>query len=251
MKANNSSTRTQFLAQLDEEGRTSIYLQEQFAALWQHFFGSKNNRWGTIYDFLWMMYQRPDRYYHNMNHILFGLKEIDAREKYFIKELRANVNLIRMAWWFHDVVYDPWRQDNEYRSMIMAKHILDANEIKSEILMDIMNIIFSTNYTKDMILGHVDTECYIIRDIDFLSMAADPKQFDINSENIDKEYLRHTSQEYYSKKRKEFLTKLYEKDFIYSTDYYQKHYNDKAKRNIERELKKITLSEEISNGIKN
>lgn len=65
-------------------------------------------------------YNEPHRYYHNVNHVQSMLKEVD--------ELRRDldvheIGILTRAIVYHDVIYDPRRQDNEERSVeFMRQH---------------------------------------------------------------------------------------------------------------------------------
>ena len=228
------------------------YLSGAFHALWAQLFGrGRGYRGTTVFNLLKMMYGSEGRFYHNMNHIYAGLQEIDANEIKLVRDYGIDLNLLRMAWWFHDVVYDVWRKDNEYRSAVFAKHILQANDLQGHcgdgvsFLSRIMTIICATNYTK--IFDNGIFECCVIRDIDLLSLAAEPKQFDINTENIAKEFVgvAHITQADFDLGRHAFLTDLYKKKHIYETGWYQRMYDERAHKNIKRALKKIELARSV------
>ncbi|MEM9884642.1 MAG: hypothetical protein AAF849_02035 [Bacteroidota bacterium] len=54
-------------------------------------------------------YTGPDRHYHNLDHLstMFGILESLALEHPY---------LVRLAVWFHDLIYDIHRKDNEAKS---------------------------------------------------------------------------------------------------------------------------------------
>lgn len=56
------------------------------------------------------LYQEPHRHYHALTHIAASLRELDGTGK-GTPELEGAI-------WFHDVIYDPTRVDNEDASIV-------------------------------------------------------------------------------------------------------------------------------------
>lgn len=66
-------------------------------------------------------YSEPHRYYHNLDHIFWMLNLIALREK---ADPTLQTASIRLATWYHDVVYDTLSTENETRSAEVAEEVL-------------------------------------------------------------------------------------------------------------------------------
>jgi predicted metal-dependent HD superfamily phosphohydrolase len=60
-------------------------------------------------------YSNPKRYYHTLSHLQQFYYELEAA-----KELIQNRDALLFSLFFHDLVYNPLRRDNEERSTIIA-----------------------------------------------------------------------------------------------------------------------------------
>src|SRR5947207_15951860 len=76
--------------------------------------GSEEVR-GEIFEMLAAAYAGRDRYYHGIGHIRECLRELDS-----VRDSADDPRALELAIWFHDVVYDGRRKDNEERSAELA-----------------------------------------------------------------------------------------------------------------------------------
>ena len=90
------------------------------------------NRWMTLFasygetaliqdafDDLTRRYAEKHRYYHTLRHIDICLTLLDE-----VDGLVSDLFSVETAIWFHDVIYDPLRNDNEAMSAAYAKRFL-------------------------------------------------------------------------------------------------------------------------------
>ena len=56
-------------------------------------------------------YTEPHRHYHTLTHITFLLNEWKKNH-----EKLANADMVALAIYYHDIIYEPLRKDNEYQS---------------------------------------------------------------------------------------------------------------------------------------
>jgi predicted metal-dependent HD superfamily phosphohydrolase len=71
-----------------------------------------------VFGLLVSAYTKPDRHYHNLNHIDRLLTTIDR-----FSDLHNPIS-VDLAVWFHDFVYDPQSSDNEAQSAKSAQDLL-------------------------------------------------------------------------------------------------------------------------------
>jgi pantetheine-phosphate adenylyltransferase len=96
-----------------------------------------------IYDDIINRWNEPHRFYHNINHLNYILNELENKLSLTDEEK----NTIIIVSFFHDVIYNPKRKDNEERSVeYFIEKCIECN-IKSETFIDnISRIIMDTKY---------------------------------------------------------------------------------------------------------
>lgn len=92
----------------------------------------------TAIDKIAQAWQEPHRHYHNEEHLAFLLHQIE--ELHQAKKINEeNHKTLVLAAFFHDIIYDPTRQDNEEKSAeifadLSTKHL--HSELIQEIILD-------------------------------------------------------------------------------------------------------------------
>lgn len=98
------------------------------------------NKWKIKIDanVLLSMWNESHRHYHNLNHLTSLLEDIDNEYKNKVSEKEyEKLNIVAL---FHDIIYDPKRNDNEeksadfFLSACVEKNNKDITEIKDAIL---------------------------------------------------------------------------------------------------------------------
>jgi predicted metal-dependent HD superfamily phosphohydrolase len=171
-------------------------------------------------------YAEPHRYYHNMEHIKSCLDLLDL-----IKGGLNNPEFVEMALWFHDVIYNPRKNDNEEQSALFAKELLSRIGAGSAIVNRVSNLILAT---KHPYCATIDEEQYIV-DIDLAVLGASPIEYELYSEQIQKEYC-HVPGLLFKRGRLKVLQAFLNQDAIYNTEYFYSKLENKARDNLEREI---------------
>jgi predicted metal-dependent HD superfamily phosphohydrolase len=104
-------------------------------------------------------YDEPHRKFHNWDHIEYGLN--------VFKKLDIGTTEQKIAWLFHDIVYDPTRKDNELLSAEIAKKSIIENGDEDKISVDNVSIIINdtANHTPSNSISS------LVLDIDMSSLA--------------------------------------------------------------------------------
>ncbi|HLC56044.1 MAG TPA: hypothetical protein VJJ23_02295 [Candidatus Nanoarchaeia archaeon] len=177
------------------------------------------------------LYNKPHRAYHDLIHIDFGLDELEE-----VRNLIPNVNKVEGAWWFHDSIYYPGKEDNEEKSAEEAyeffKHIGLTNEFSKES----SSLILLTDHHE--IPGNLDGK--FLTDIDLSIFGRPIEEFDDYERRIRMEH-ENVPIEIFKQKRKDILQRFLDRESIYLTDYFRKKYEDNAKRNLQRSIDKLSL----------
>jgi predicted metal-dependent HD superfamily phosphohydrolase len=174
-------------------------------------------------------YAEPHRHYHTLNHIAACLEVFD--------QLSCSISdnfCIEAALWFHDVIYDPKRHDNEHLSAKYACAFLSKILVPQS---EIQKIAYLIELTKHPANPLTDDEKYLV-DIDLMILGAENNLYDTYEDLIRNEY-SFVPEPLYRKGRKKILTTFLKKTSIYQTHYFVEKYEMKARSNIERVLKTL------------
>ena len=164
-------------------------------------------------------YNSKERAYHNLTHIAQSMKEYDNFNIYSPK--------IELAIWYHDVIYNPKRNDNEEKSSEFAKNQLTNMNVNHSLINDSIRIINSTKHT--YLLSNLDE--MIMSDIDLSIFGKDKQRLIQYEEGIRFEY-SFVPENVYRIERSKILKRFFEKDRIYYIDFFHNRYEEKAKRNL-------------------
>jgi len=124
-------------------------------------------------------YGHPARHYHNEKHIvamLIGATGLEFNDP----------DMARLAIFFHDVIYDPTRSDNEHRSADLVREKL-ADLVASERLDQAADIITATNAHKAT--GDHDTD--LVLDLDMAILGQPWPVYLSYAQGVMAEYLPH------------------------------------------------------------
>lgn len=166
-------------------------------------------------------YTKSKRYYHNLNHIEQGLKELELyKENLFYNE-------IAFAWFYHDFIYDAHQKDNEEKSAEFAYNLCLKIGLKDLTAKNIFDLILSTKYH---LTEKMDTE-KIICDVDLSILGQDNKIFLEYDTNIRKEY-QHVDDILFKNARRKILQGFLDSDSIYKTKILKEKYEKQARNNI-------------------
>jgi predicted metal-dependent HD superfamily phosphohydrolase len=175
-------------------------------------------------------YNSETRAYHNMKHIENLLKFINQR-KGNIKDYDS----MRLAVWFHDVVYDTKAKDNEEQSAIYARRTLEKLGIPEDIIMKVEKLILAT-FKHENIDNNGD--CSIFLDGDLSVLSEDDVTYDLYAKSIRKEY-SWVPEEQYRKGRKQILESFLKRERIYFTDEMFEKFEASARENLKREIRSL------------
>ena len=193
---------------------------------WQETLGA----WGTpavregLYEKLAAAYTAPDRHYHDLRHIADCLRELDAA-----RALAHDPRAIETAIFFHDVVYDGRRTDNEERSALVAAGALRQLGAGEVFIGEISRLILFTRHD----IEPTTDDGKLMVDIDLASLALPAEQFDENSRRIRREYL-HVDDATFVQARNAMLGGLLQRPRIYYTDVFFQRCEERARGNLER-----------------
>lgn len=176
-------------------------------------------------------YTQKNRAYHNLTHIDNMLKEATK----FDQQIEDREVLL-LAIWFHDIVYDPLSKDNELKSAEFAKRILKQTNLSEERIEKCYQQILLTVKHQPHSTAPLDDKLLIDFDLEILSR--DWAEYKIYSGQVRKEYWMYPKPLFKSG-RKKAMGKFLERATIYQTPFYQNEKEAKARTNIKREMEEL------------
>lgn len=182
----------------------------------------------TIFTDLLARYNEPHRYYHNLEHIVAMLDELE----------KTGNDCVALAWaiWFHDAVYDPRAHDNEEQSAKLARDTIDMIEWPNKTGEQVRNLIMATKHT----IVPTDHMAQVLVDLDLVILGKSRKEFDAYETWIRKEYGWIPEQDFRVGRFK-ILQSFLDRTSIYSTKVFRDKYESTARKNLERLLGKLRV----------
>ena len=171
---------------------------------------------------------RPNRHYHDETHIAHCLVELDGA-----RDLIGNPDMVELALWFHDAIYEPGDKKNELHSAeLFLGYAQDALPVV--LVKEVYDAILATVHQQQPERNNAR----FVVDIDLSSFGLPWPEFMADCHALRKEQVNLPDSEFYPGKRK-FLRHLIERSNIFFTPYFRQRYEDAARANIERYLKLI------------
>ena len=186
--------------------------------------------WGTpalrreIFGQLFSAYTGPDRHYHDIRHVADCLHELDS-----IRALAQRPEAIELAIWFHDVIYDGLRVDNEERSADAARAALSRLGADAALIEQVVQLIHFTRHDRDP----ETADGRLMVDIDLVSLALPPEAFDENSRRIRREF-SHVSDADFVRGRRQMLERFLDRATVFYTAVFRDRYEQAARANLSR-----------------
>jgi predicted metal-dependent HD superfamily phosphohydrolase len=172
-------------------------------------------------------YGENGRFYHNFDHIQHTL---DVAEQ--LKEVAVDFTAVQLAIWFHDVVYDPLRSDNEAESANYAERVLQPLGVPDALLAKVRQLILATK-THETAVANPDV--WVMLDADLAILSAPPEQYDAYALAIRQEY-SFVPEEAYVVGRTAVLQKFLARSPFYFTEKMRGLGDTAVYANISREL---------------
>ena len=178
------------------------------------------------------LYSKNPLFYHNIYHIYMMLNDLTFYYNRFItKEIVCAII-------FHDVIYDPKRNDNEDQSVLKFKELIEYYEINDIDIPKVEKIILATKDHINEYLNTNDSEIKLIINLDLIHpFMADKNNIIFNEKRIRYEY-KHVPDNIYAKNRIEILTEFME--------FFKKIGQNKQYKNCQRVIKYITRNMKVT-----
>ncbi|CAA0256146.1 hypothetical protein V3A08_11885 [Tenacibaculum maritimum] len=173
-------------------------------------------------------YTEKHRAYHNKTHLIELLNYLDTYNEQIL-----NPTILELSIFYHDIIYNVWKKNNEEKSALLAINKLAKTNLTPTDLILIQQQILATkiHFAEDN-----DTKWLI--DFDLGILGKPYKTYQNYTQLIRKEY-KLIPETIYKKGRKKVLTHFIQKPFIYATDSFRNLYEKQAKSNLINELNSL------------
>lgn len=172
-------------------------------------------------------YSEPNRHYHNLSHIS---RLLDLTQQY--QHLLADPDTLSFAVFFHDLIYDVHRTDNEALSAAAAIRFLHCIRYPEALMQKAATFI---NATKSHINDTANPDLDFFLDIDLSILGEHPHTYQLYTTQIRREYAVYPY-ETYNTGRKQVLQHLLSLPAIYKTAPFLQTHESQARINIQTEL---------------
>jgi predicted metal-dependent HD superfamily phosphohydrolase len=180
----------------------------------------------NTFDDLLNDYTGVKRHYHALTHIT-NLLTLLEDNKFRIHDEET----VYFAIWFHDVIYNTWKNDNEERSADYADEVLRQTAMPPSQIEKIKDFI---NATKTH-TAESDNDLELFLDFDLSILGAENGIYDVYKRQIREEFSSFPNF-IYNRGRKKALRGILEKPYIYHSDIFRSTFENQARENIQREL---------------
>jgi len=193
-------------------------------ALWPPRLGDRTD----LRDRLRRAYDEPHRRYHDRRHLA---EVLDAVTAIVAETPGVDRDLVLLAAWFHDAVYDTAAGDNEERSARLAEQELAALLPGPEVAA----VARLVRMTADHRPAPGDMEAAVLSDADLGVLAAGPQRYDEYTRAVRQEYA-HVPAPDFRRGRARVLRSLLDTPALFRTAYARDRWEGAARANVEREL---------------
>lgn len=209
------------------------WLRSRWQALMTHL-AAERVASDAAWDALVIHYSEPHRAYHNLSHIMALLRHADNERNHIQRP-----EIVELAIWFHDVIYDTRAQDNELRSANWARHVLQTMRVDPEVIDGVEQCILATQ-KHELPASHI-ADLPLFLDLDLAILGAPEETYRRYSQVIRAEYDWLPDQGY-RRGRADVLKRFKERPSLFFTAPMIARYEVRARQNIEWELKELAAT---------
>ncbi|RZI43239.1 N-methyl-D-aspartate receptor NMDAR2C subunit [Herbaspirillum sp. HC18] len=186
----------------------------------------------TTWDALQRHYSEPHRAYHNLSHIMALLRHADAERPHIHR-----LELVELAIWFHDVIYDTHAHDNELRSATWARYAMQAMRLDQDLVRQVERCILATQRHEVSSPEIADLPLFL--DLDLAILGASEEIYHRYAQVIRAEY-DWVPEQAYRTGRSEILNRFLDRPALFFTASMAERLERRARQNIKWELQELS-----------
>lgn len=174
-------------------------------------------------------WSEPHRRYHDVDHLHAVLARVDL-----LAAEAEDPDVVRLAAWFHDAVYDPRSTDNESRSAALARDLLPGIGLAPQRVLEVARLVELTA-THDPEAG--DSDGAVLSDADLAVLASPPAAYARYAAGVRAEY-HHLDDPAFAAGRSAVLRALLDRPALFRTAHGRTAWEVPARANVESELRR-------------
>jgi predicted metal-dependent HD superfamily phosphohydrolase len=207
-------------------------MRRRLRARWEHLWQKLHTETvpQEIFGKLVEAYTSPDRFYHNLTHIEDCLFLFDQTQS-----LALHPEEVELAIWFHDVIYDSRRDDNEERSAEWVRKVIRQAGLPGDIDGRVSQAILATRHTLEV----TDPDAQLMVDVDLSILGREQDEFWQYEENIRKEYA-WVPDPLFRRRRIEILSRFLERPQLYYHQQFKARFEERARDNLRRAIARLS-----------
>ncbi|MGQ7854212.1 HD domain-containing protein [Pedobacter sp. WC2501] len=174
-------------------------------------------------------YTHKKRHYHTLSHLENLLTQLTE-----VKVSIESWESILFTMFYHDIIYDALKSDNEEKSAELAQKRMSHISVPNHIIDNCKTQIIATK--KHLAYPEPDTNYFTDADLSILGQSLE--NYTTYSQNVRKEYSIYPDL-IYNPGRKKVLEHFIKMERIFKTDYFYKKFESQAKSNLQFELEQL------------
>ncbi|MDF4202581.1 hypothetical protein PXD56_06435 [Maribacter sp. SA7] len=171
-------------------------------------------------------YSGNKRHYHTLQHLDNLLAQLTN-----VKEEIQNWDTILFTLYYHDIIYNATKSDNEEKSAELAEKRMKEISLSSEVIEQCKIQILATKSH----FSSTNSDTNYFTDADLSVLGQSWETYTLYYKNVRKEYAIYPSF-IYNPGRKKVLLHFLSMDKIFKTDFFYNKFETQAKQNLQREL---------------
>lgn len=171
-------------------------------------------------------YSSKKRHYHTLHHLDNLLTQLTE-----VKNEIQNWNAILFTLYYHDIVYNSLKSENEEKSAELAEKRLKQISVSPDTIELCKNQILATKSH----IKSTDSDTNYFTDADLSILGQNWETYSLYYKNVRNEYSIYPDF-VYNPGRKKVLNHFLSMDKIFKTDFFYKKFERQAKQNIQKEI---------------
>ncbi|MUU79439.1 hypothetical protein GN138_13365 [Winogradskyella sp. HL2-2] len=153
-----------------------------------------------------------------------------------VKDEIKDLDSLKFAIWFHDIIYKSTNKDNEEQSANFAQQTLKSMNFDNFKIKKVTKLIISTK--KHTLLLNENYDNAYLLDLDLSILGSDWKTYSNYVNNIRKEYIIYPNI-LYKPGRKKVIKNFLERESLYFTNVFKTKFEEQARHNLTKEIKML------------
>ena len=153
-----------------------------------------------------------------------------------IKMEIEDLDSLKFAIWFHDIIYKSTNKDNEEQSAVFTENALKSLNFDNFRIKKVKKLIISTKKHELVLVENYDN-AYLL-DLDLSILGTDWETYNVYIQNIRKEYKIYPNI-LYKPGRKKVLKHFLERDSLFFTERFKTKFENQARENLKKEIEML------------